>query len=58
MSLRQLKKELAEVAHSSNKSQPEMIQLALRLLSQIFVAEHPNTGNGTMADDVLRGRVH
>jgi hypothetical protein len=52
MSLQQLKKELAEVARSADKSQPEMIQLALRLLSQIFVTEHPNTGNGTMVDDL------
>jgi len=51
MSLQQLKNELVEVADSPNRFQPEMMKLALRLFSQIFVAEHPDTGNGTLMAD-------
>ena len=51
MSVQRLKKELAEVADSLNRFEPEMMKLALRLFSQIFVAEHPDTGNGTMMTD-------
>ena len=51
MSLQQLKNELVEVADSPNRFQPEMMKLALRLFSQIFVAEHPDTGNGTLTAD-------
>ena len=43
-----LKKELATIAQAPNRSEPEMIGQALGVLSRIFVAEHPEMGNGTM----------
>lgn len=46
MSLQQWKKELSTMADSPNRFEPEMVKRALRLLSQIFVAEHPDIGNG------------
>jgi hypothetical protein len=51
MSVQQLKKELAEVADSPNRFQPEMMKPGLRLFSRIFVAEHPESGNGKMMPD-------
>jgi len=46
-----LKKEMAAVADSPNRLEPEMIRRALHLLSQIFIAEHPDAGNGTMKNE-------
>jgi len=51
MSVQQLKKELVDIAKSPNRFEPEMIKLARRLFSQLFVAEHPDTGNETMTND-------
>jgi len=51
MSVQQLKKELVDIAESPSRFEPEMMKLARRLFSQIFVAEHPNTGNGTMTNN-------
>lgn len=50
MTVEQMKKELSVIAESPNRFEPEMIKRGLRLFSQIFVAEHPSTGNGTMID--------
>jgi hypothetical protein len=49
MSVQQLKRELVDIAESPNRFDPEMIKPARSLFSQIFVAEHPDTGNGTIA---------
>jgi hypothetical protein len=48
MSVQQLKKQLLDIAESPRRFEPDMMKRARRLFSQIFIAEHPHVGNGTM----------